>query len=148
MKQIELSIGTNTAFVDYNDESEKENLISASKELNKEYNKLVISLGRIDETILLVFLLIKTELKLNKVSGKNSDEVLDNILRSISKWIRTDNEKIKEFLVLINIIRKIKLDSKPIQDNSEEDEFVEKINSFIMDVRGKIEAIEKNIVLS
>ncbi len=148
MKQIELSIGTNTAFVDYNDESEKENLISASKELNKEYNKLVISLGRIDETILLVFLLIKTELKLNKISGKNSDEVLDNILRSISKWVRTDNEKIKEFLVLINIIRKIKLDSKPIQDNSEEDEFVEKINSFIMDVRGKIEAIEKNIVLS
>lgn len=148
MKQIELSIGTNTAFVDYNDESEKEDLISASKELNKEYNKLVISLGRIDETILLVFLLIKTELKLNKISGKNSDEVLDNILRSISKWVRTDNEKIKEFLVLINIIRKIKLDSKPIQDNSEEDEFVEKINSFIMDVRGKIEAIEKNIVLS
>lgn len=148
MKQIELSIGTNTAFVDYNDESEKENLISASKELNKEYNKLVISLGRIDETILLVFLLIKTELKLNKISGKNSDEVLDNILRSISKWVRTDNEKIKEFLVLINIIRKIKLDSKPIQDNSEEDEFVEKINSFIMDIKGKIEAIEKNIVLS
>ena len=91
MKQVELSIGTNTAFVDYNDENEKENLISASKELNKEYNKLVINLGRIDETILLVFLLIKTELKLNKVNNRNSDELLDNLLRSISKWTRTDN---------------------------------------------------------
>lgn len=148
MKQIELSIGTNTAFVDYNDESEKENLISASKELNKEYNKLVINLGRIDEIILLVFLLIKTELKLSKVSNQNSDDVLDNLLRSISKWVRTDNEKIKEFLVLINIIKRIKLDAKPIQDNSEENELIEKINNFITDIRGKIEAIEKNIVLS
>ena len=148
MKQIELSIGTNTAFVDYNDENEKENLISASKELNKEYNKLVINLGRIDETILLVFLLIKTELKLNKVNNRNSDELLDNLLRSISKWIRTDNEKIKEFLVLINIIKKINLDNKPTQDDSEENELMERINSFVTDVKGKIEAIEKNIVLS
>ena len=148
MKQIELIIGTNTAFVDYNDEDEKENLISASKELNKEYNKLVINLGRIDETILLVFLLIKTELKLNKISSKNSDDILDNILRSISKWIRTDNEKIREFLVLINIIKKIKLDSGSAQGDSEEDEVIEKMNNFIMDIKGKIEAIEKNIVFS
>ena len=97
---------------------------------------------------LLVFLLIKTELKLNKISSKNSDDILDNILRSISKWVRADNEKIKEFLVLINIIKKIKLDSKSTQDDSEENELMEKMNNFIVDIKGKIEAIEKNIVLS
>lgn len=148
MQQIELSIGTNTAFVNYNDENEKENLISASKELNKEYNKLIINLGRIDETVLLVFLLIKTELKLNKINHKNSDEILDNILKSISKWISSDNKKIKDFLVLINIIKKIELDNKLILDNQEEDEFTKYLNNFIKDIKGKIETIEKNILLS
>ncbi len=148
MQQIELSIGTNTAFVNYNDENEKENLISASKELNKEYNKLIINLGRIDETVLLVFLLIKTESKLNKINHKNSDEILDNILKSISKWISSDNKKIKDFLVLKKNKKKIELDNKLILDNQEEDEFIKYLNNFIKDIKGKIETIEKNILLS
>lgn len=148
MQKIELSIGTNTAFVNYNDEKEKENLILVSKELNKEYNKLVINIGRVDETILLIFLLIKTESKINKINYKNSDEVFDNVLKSIGKWINSENEKIKEFLVLINIIRKIDLERKTLLDSNDEDIVIKYLNNFIQDIKAKIETIEKNILLS
>ena len=148
MQKIELSIGTNTAFVNYNDEKEKENLILASKELNKEYNKLVINIGRVDETILLIFLLIKTESKINKINYKNSDEVFDNVLKSIGKWINSENEKIKEFLVLINIIRKIELERKTLLDSNDEDLVIKYLNNFTQDIKAKIETIEKNILLS
>ena len=131
MQKIELSIGTNTAFVNYNDEKEKENLILVSKELNKEYNKLVINIGRVDETILLIFLLIKTESKINKINYKNSDEVFDNVLKSIGKWINSENEKIKEFLVLINIIRKRDLERKTLLDSNDEDIVIKYLNNFI-----------------
>ncbi len=148
MQKIELSIGTNTAFVNYNDEKEKENLILVSKELNKEYNKLVINIGRVDETILLIFLLIKTESKINKINYKNSDEVFDNVLKSIGKWINSENEKIKEFLVLINIIRKIELERKTLLDSNDEDLVIKYLNNFTQDIKAKIETIEKNILLS
>lgn len=148
MQKIELSIGTNTAFVNYNDEKEKENLILVSKELNKEYNKLVINIGRVDETILLIFLLIKTESKINKINYKNSDEVFDNVLKSIGKWINSENEKIKEFLVLINIIRKRDLERKTLLDSNDEDIVIKYLNNFIQDIKAKIETIEKNILLS
>lgn len=148
MQKIELSIGTNTAFVNYNDEKEKENLILVSKELNKEYNKLVINIGRVDETILLIFLLIKTESKINKINYKNSDEVFDNVLKSIGKWINSENEKIKEFLVLINIIRKIDLERKTLLDSNDEDAVIKYLNNFTQDIKAKIETIEKNILLS
>ena len=148
MQKIELSIGTNTAFVNYNDEKEKENLILVSKELNKEYNKLVINIGRVDETILLIFLLIKTESKINKINYKNSDEVFDNVLKSIGKWINSENKKIKEFLVLINIIRKIDLERKTLLDSNDEDAVIKYLNNFTQDIKAKIETIEKNILLS
>ena len=148
MQKIELSIGTNTAFVNYNDEKEKENLILVSKELNKEYNKLVINIGRVDETILLIFLLIKTESKINKINYKNSDEVFDNVLKSIGKWINSENEKIKVFLVLINIIRKIELERKTLLDSNDEDLVIKYLNNFTQDIKAKIETIEKNILLS
>ena len=148
MQKIELSIGTNTAFVNYNDEKETENLILVSKELNKEYNKLVINIGRVDETILLIFLLIKTESKINKINYKNSDEVFDNVLKSIGKWINSENEKIKEFLVLINIIRKIELERKTLLDSNDEDLVIKYLNNFTQDMKAKIETIEKNILLS
>lgn len=147
--QLEISIGTNKSFISYNSETEKESFVSVSRELNKEYNKLLIDCGKIDETILLFFLLIKTEIKLRKIDYKKSDDLLLLVLRSISKYIQDkDTIKTKESLVVINMIRKIELEKKINSNIQEEDQNITLIKNFIQDIRSNIEAIENNILLS
>lgn len=147
--QLEISIGTNKSFISYNSETEKESFILVSRELNKEYNKLLIDCGKIDETILLFFLLIKTEIKLRKIDYKKSDDLLLLVLRSISKYIQDkDTAKTKESLVVINMIRKIELEKKIKSNILEEDQNITLIKNFIQDIRSNIEAIENNILLS
>lgn len=147
--QLEISIGTNKSFISYNSEIEKESFVLVSRELNKEYNKLLIDCGKIDETILLFFLLIKTEIKLRKIDYKKSDDLLLLVLRSISKYIQDkDTAKTKESLVVINMIRKIELEKKIKSNILEEDQNITLIKNFIQDIRSNIEAIENNILLS
>lgn len=147
--QLEISIGTNKSFINYNSEAEKESFVLVSRELNKEYNRLLIDCGKIDETILLFFLLIKTEIKLRKIDYKKSDDLLFLILRSISKYIQDkDIAKTKESLVVINMIRRIELEKKFNINIQEEDQNITLLKNFIQDIRSNIEAIENNILLS
>ncbi|MDR1494985.1 MAG: hypothetical protein LBI29_03045 [Rickettsiales bacterium] len=151
MQRVELSIGTIKASLGYNSESERELILKTARELNIEYNKLIISCGNVDENILLFFLLIKTEIKLQKIDSRNVDEALFNVLKSIGGYIHEKNStKIKESLVAISIIKKIELNNRYNVDESgknHENEALLLVNSFIEEIKGNIRTIENNILL-
>ncbi|MDR2778406.1 MAG: hypothetical protein LBB13_02795 [Rickettsiales bacterium] len=149
MQKIELSIGTNRALVEYQNESEKELLQKTAKELNIEYNKLTINFGRIDENILLFFLLMKIEIKLQKVSYFNVDEAMLGIFRSISRYVQERNgEKIKEALMVVSLVRKMELNRIDNGEAKNEDKVLVTIKRFSEEIKANIATIENNILLS
>jgi hypothetical protein len=148
MQKIELSIGTNRAFVEYQSESEKELLQKTARELNTEYNRLIITCGKIDENILLFFLLMKIEIKLQKIVYYNVDEILPGIFKHISKYIQERNgEKIKEALMVISIIRKVELNKINSTEEKNDDQTITMIKKFSRDIKDNVVAIENNILL-
>ena len=134
-----------------------------SRELNKEYNKITANLNcNIDEIVLLSFLLFETGMKLNNaVGGKIEDNIL-LYMKSISKYIQQSKmninmtseekineiEKIKEKLIIANIIKKIELNNK-IQKNTENEnnEYILLINTFTDDIKNDIKNLENKILL-
>ncbi|MDR2777653.1 MAG: hypothetical protein LBB24_02705 [Rickettsiales bacterium] len=153
MQRVELSVGTVKASLGYSDDSERELILKTARELNTECNRLIMSCGNVDETILLFFLLMKTEIKLQKINYRNVDDMLFGILKSIGNYVHEKNStKIKESLVAIGIIRKIELnsvcgDGKDGIDVYDDNELITLIKSFAGEVNGSVETIENNIYL-
>ncbi|MDR3079150.1 MAG: hypothetical protein LBU15_03870 [Rickettsiales bacterium] len=153
MQRVELSVGTIKASIGYSNESERELILATARELNVEYNRLIISCGNVDENILLFFLLIKTEIKLQSIDQGNVDVALFSVLKSIGGYLQEKNStKIKESLVAIGIIRKIELNNKSIGGESAsgggaESETALLVSNFAEELRGNIKTIENNILL-
>ncbi len=160
---MEISIGSAKTKINYNNENEKTLFFNISRELNKEYNKITANLNcNIDEIVLLSFLLFETGMKLNNaVGGKIEDNIL-LYMKSISKYIQQSKmninmtseekineiEKIKEKLIIANIIKKIELNNK-IQKNTENEnnEYILLINTFTDDIKNDIKNLENKILL-
>ncbi|MDR2077367.1 MAG: hypothetical protein LBP39_00165 [Rickettsiales bacterium] len=149
MQSIELSIGTNRAFIEYHSELEKELFQKTARELNIEYNKLTINCGKIDENILLFFLLMKIEIKLQKISYHNVDDMLPAVFKSIGKYVQEKNgEKIKEALMVIGIIKKMELNKMSDKSGEDDDRVLAMIKKFSDEIKDGVTAIENNILLS
>ena len=127
MQQMEISIGSAKTKINYNSENEKTIFLNISRELNKEYNKITANLNcNMHEIILLSFLLFETGIKLNNIINEKAEENLLSFIKSISKYIQqgkmninmnseekiNEIEKIKEKLIIANIIKKIELNNK------------------------------------
>jgi hypothetical protein len=145
--EINLSIGTVKTIIKYKNEDEKNVFMQVTKELNMEYNKVIMMLGNIDENILLFYLLLKTEIKLHNVKQNDIEDLLFSILRSIGSFIQSkNNEKIKENLAVINIIKKVELGKKVENSTENNDENVVLIDKLIEDIKDDIRNIEKKIL--
>lgn len=149
--QLEISIGINRSFISYNSEEERETFVNVSRELNKEYNKLMMNCGKVDDIILLFFLLIKTEIKLRRITYENVDNLLLVFLYSIRKYVQGgDLKHIRDSLVVINVVRRIELDRRLEEgfENEEENENMLRIKNFVNEICSAMETVEKNVLLS
>jgi hypothetical protein len=146
---VELSIGVNRTTVRCASEQEKDLFLKAARELNGEYNRLIINCGNVEENILLFFLLLKMEIKLRHVTFLNVDETFPGILKSISKYVLDKNvSKLKESLMLIMLVRKLELDQGDKKVFGDDTVLTQLIKKFGEEIRGNIKALENNILLS
>jgi hypothetical protein len=147
---ISLSIGTVKTSIEYKNEEEKNVFLQVARELNLEYNKVVMMLGNIDENILLFYMLLITEFKLRNIKQNNIDELLLFTLKSISNFIQNKNNandaKVKENLAVINIIKRVELNKKSENVSKKDDESIVMVEEFIENIKNDIRGAEKEIL--
>jgi hypothetical protein len=150
---VELSIGTVKASIAYSTDLEKELILKTAGELNTEYNRLIISCGNVEESILLFFLLMKTEIKLQRIDHRNVDNAFFSVLKLLGSYVHEKNStRIRESLVAIGIIKRIELNRKDNTSYTDKDEYSREelfsaIEKFGEEIKGNIKTIENNILL-
>ena len=145
MGEMDVSVSITKAKIQYNSEAEKERLQKAMKDLTRESNNIVVKYGKLDEKILLFFLLVKTQAKL--IGNKNNiEELFFAVLDDIYQFISDKNENINEVLVLLNIYKQAELNNKK-NKNELEDDNKNVIEDFVNQIKKQIETIKQQIYL-
>jgi len=91
-------------------EEEKETISQIAQKINQKINLLSLEIGRINEKILLLTLLIINTKKLNKIKSKNFEENLLNTLKIIAPLLNTKDDKaLEEQLIISNIMKESEL---------------------------------------
>lgn len=145
MGEMDVSVSITKARIQYNSEAEKERLQKAMKDLTRESNNIVVKYGKLDEKILLFFLLVKTQAKL--IGNKNNiEELFFAVLDGIYQFISDKNENINEVLVLLNIYKQAELNNKK-NKNELEDDNKNVIEDFVNQIKKQIETIKQQIYL-
>ncbi|MDR2760678.1 MAG: hypothetical protein LBB09_02415 [Rickettsiales bacterium] len=116
MNEVKVSLGRTKADVPYVDKNHLSVIEKTVKQLNIEYNSINLRLRGVQETILLFFLLFKTQSHIIRIMGgvdlKNQDEFFLKALGDLGEFIHDNEknrEKINEILVAVNIYKKIDL---------------------------------------
>lgn len=136
--QAELYIGRVRASMRCVDENEKKILEELTAEANKEFNKLLISFGRLDERMLLFFMLLNLQMQITKTVGKNTDfiEVFSNVLNFIKPSTNIERQLLFGIIYKKNELRKILKSGKKFENS--EANIVENFNKFVETTMGKI----------
>ena len=138
--KLEVYIGKFKTSMTYSNDNEKEVLEEITSEANKEFNKLLISCGRLDERMLMFFMILNLQKEISTTLGKNEDFL--EIFKSVSMFvIQTTNIESQLILGIIykkNELRKILKAGNKVNN---EESFVEKFNNFVEETIGKIKNI-------
>ena len=163
MSELEITISNMTAVIKLKNENDRDFYLSVAKELNLEYNNLCIELGQnIDKTIILFFLLLRTEFKKNE--GQAPMVVILNLLKKIGRFIFEKNtvrqntaeemeniKKTRNFLISLNLSERAKLikngDRIEIDNNPINKEIVDLINNFSNDIKDNINILKNELLL-
>ncbi|MDR0572078.1 MAG: hypothetical protein LBG48_04475 [Rickettsiales bacterium] len=151
MNEVKVILGRTEAEVPYTSEKQKTLIEKIVLELNIEFNTLRSSLRGVDETILLFFLLFKTQ---NNIFQKNGiwncmsdiNEYFMKIFHEISPFIcddEKDGEKVNKMLVAVNIYKRMDLTNEiknktPANGKQTLEEFIFKIKEQIKLTEDKI----------
>lgn len=138
--KLEVYIGKFKTSMTYSNDNEKEVLEEITSEANKEFNKLLISCGRLDERMLMFFMILNLQKEISTTLGKKEDFL--EIFKSVSMFvIQTTNIESQLILGIIykkNELRKILKAGNKVNN---EESFVEKFNNFVEETIGKIKNI-------
>jgi hypothetical protein len=150
---IKVIIGKVEADVPYTDEKNKILIEKIGYELNMEFNRIKSKTKIVNETILLFFLLLKTQsniLQKNaKFNNEDIDEHLTKSLYSISEFIQEDERdaaRINKILVAVNIYKKIELSNRGMATETGKSD-TELIEDFVSDVEKQIKLMGDKILL-
>lgn len=148
INELDVSIGITKAKIPYNNEEEKLLIEKITKELNIEYNKIIAECNRIDEKILLFYLLFKTQAKFFQF--KNIDDYFHGIFISLHTFLNEKNKNSQnEILVVLNIYKKIELNRKNINipDNNFSGFDEQVIKDFILNLQNDVKSLEEGVDL-
>ena len=163
MLELEITISNITTTIKLKNETDKELYLSVVKDLNIEYNNVCIELGQnIDKTIILFFLLLKTEFKKNE--GQPPMVVILNFLKKICKYIVEKNttkqspaeemeniKRTRNFLISLNLSERAKLikngDRVEIDSSPVNKEILDLINTFSNDIKDNINILKNELLL-
>lgn len=136
--QAELYIGRVRASMQCVDENEKRILEEITAEANKEFNKLLISFGRLDERMLLFFMLLNLQMQITKATGKNADllEIFSNVLNFVKPSTNIERQLLFGIIYKKNELRKILKSGKKFENS--EANIVENFNKFVETTISKI----------
>ena len=138
--KLEVYIGKFKTSMTYSNDNEKEVLEEITSEANKEFNKLLISCGRLDERMLMFFMILNLQKEISTTLGKKENFL--EIFKSVSMFvIQTTNIESQLILGIIykkNELRKILKAGNKVNN---EESFVEKFNNFVEETIGKIKII-------
>ena len=138
--KLEVYIGKFKTSMTYSNDNEKEVLEEITSEANKEFNKLLISCGRLDERMLMFFMILNLQKEISTTLGKKENFL--EIFKSVSMFvIQTTNIESQLILGIIykkNELRKILKAGNKVNN---EESFVEKFNNFVEETIGKIKNI-------
>ncbi len=137
----ELYIGRFKTSMQCTDENEKKILEEITAEANKEFNKLLISFGRLDEKMLLFFMLLSLQMQIESANGKkeNFTKTFSSVLTFIKPTVNIEKQLIFGIVYKKNELRKVlKSGSKEI---NEEQIFTERFNAFVEKAANKIKEI-------
>jgi len=91
-------------------ENEQEIITEITKKINRKINLLSLEIGRINEKILLLILLILNTKKIEKIKSGNFEENIINILKIISPLLSAKNDKeLEDNLIIANIMKESEL---------------------------------------
>lgn len=129
-------------------------------ELNVEFNSIVVKYGNIDKTIILFYLLFKTNSMLQQPLFIKNDIFLSTISiaksaiqeKSNKNMIMEDSiKKIRQNLVVANILLRVKLrrsgDAFGYSSNEESDEIKRLLNKFVSEVQSDIKSAIDKLIL-
>ena len=138
--KLEVYIGKFKTSMTYSNDNEKEVLEEITSEANKEFNKLLISCGRLDERMLMFFMILNLQKEISTTLGKKENFL--EIFKSVSMFvIQTTNIESQLILGIIykkNELRKILKAGNKVNN---EESFAEKFNNFVEETIGKIKNI-------
>lgn len=139
--QAELYIGRVKAVMQCVDENEKKLIEEITAEANKEFNKLLISFGRLDERMLLFFMLLNLQIQITNVIGKKVDfiEIFSNVLNFVKPSTNIERQLLFGIIYKKNELRKI-IKSGKKSENSEIN-IMENFNKFVEATINKIKNI-------
>lgn len=148
-QKINICIGSIKTELNYSNDSEKEILDNCSKELNTEFNNLLLEFGRINDIILLFFLLFKTQQSIFEISNEDYD--FFSILKEISCFLNEkgniENQLIIGNIVKRNVFKKLKNTGITNKKNNkiEEQTILNILDNFINITTNKIKKVNKII---
>lgn len=126
--KIDVYIGKFKTSIKYSSENEKKALEEISQEINKDFNKLLISFGRIDEKMLMFFMLLNLQKNIFEKTNSNKKDDLLAIFKEVSIFVN-QGTVIENNLILGLIFKKNEL-KKAVAKSKVVDEKEEFINSF------------------
>lgn len=91
-------------------ENEQKIIKEIARKINKKINLLSLEIGRINEKILLLALLIINTKKIEKVKGKNFEDIMMKVLKVIAPFLSAKNDKdLTGNLIVSNIMKESEL---------------------------------------
>lgn len=148
-QKINICIGSIKTELNYSNDSEKEILDNCSRELNTEFNNLLLEFGRINDIILLFFLLFRTQQNIFEISNEDYD--FFSILKEISCFLNEkgniENQLIIGNIVKRNVLKKLKNTGNTNKkiNKVEEQTIINIIDNFVNLTVNKIKKIDKII---
>lgn len=138
VSRIDIYIGRFKASIKYSSENEKKTLEGISQEINTDFNKLLISFGRVDERMLMFFMLLDLQKKIFEKMGSSDKDDLFAIFKEVSIFVNQGNA-IENNLILGLIFKKNELKKVTVKSNivSEKEDFINNFNVFFKNILEK-----------
>ena len=136
--KIDIYIGKFKTSIKYSSENEKKALEEISQEINKDFNKLLISFGRIDEKMLMFFMLLNLQKNIFEKTNSNKKDDLLAIFKEVSIFVN-QGTVIENNLILGLIFKKNELKKAVAKSNviDEKEEFINSFNIFFENILEK-----------
>lgn len=144
IKEMNIYIGRFRCNMKYSNENEKKVLEEISSEVNKDFNKLLISFGRIDEKMLLFFMLLNLQREIFLISNSESKEDFFETFKCVSMFINQganiENQLIVGLICKKNELREIMKKNKNLTKNNNNN-LIQDFDNFFNNTIRKIKSI-------